>query len=175
MKKFFALVLFLFVPGSLPAADIGNLRVALEEDGVKLSFTLNGTFADEVIARIKSGLETSFRIKIRIDQDREFWFNRRVAERDLKLSCTYDNIASVYRVSKSLDGDVFESVVVDNDQEMKTAMSKINHLKILDNGHLEHNEEYILKVRGEILSRYVLLVVPWDIKTPWREKRFTFN
>ena len=175
MRGIWNLVLFLAIPAFSPAADVDHLRVALEEDGVHAGFTISDAFGSEVIERIKSGLETSFTVKIRIDQEREFWFNRRIVERELKLSCTYDNIAAVYRIRKSLDGDVFESVVVDTQQDMMTAMTKVNHLKVLDNRLLQHNADYILKVKGELLSRYILLVVPWDIDTPWREKRFTFN
>jgi len=175
MKSSLSIVLVLAAVTAVHAADIQNLQLALEEDGLRVGFTLTDTFTDEVMARIRSGLETTFTMRIRVDQEREFWFNRRIRQRLLTLSCSYENISRVYRVTKSLDGNVFESVVVETESQMKKAMSTITRLKIMDNVTLARNEDYIVKVKGELLNRYVLLVVPWDFDTPWREKRFTFN
>lgn len=175
MPKLCAMLVFLLSPAVSAGADIAGLQVALEEDGVRVSFSLSDAFHPEIVDRIKSGLETTFAVKIRIDQQREYWFNRRVEEWELRLTCTYDSVASAYRVSKAYQGHVYESLVVDTEAEMKTAMSQVSRLKVADNGMLRHDADYILKVKGELMSRYILLVVPWDIDTPWREKRFTFN
>ncbi len=175
MKSLWSAVIVLVLSSFAFSADVQNLNIALEEDGIHVGFALIDAFGDDVLAQIKSGLETTFTVKVRVDQDRELWFNRRIQERELRLSCIFDNVASAYRITKSLDGDVFESVVVDTDAEMRKAMTTVSRLKILDNNILKHNADYILRVKGELMSRYVLLVIPWDIDTPWREKHFTFN
>lgn len=175
MLRAWTLVVLLTLPASAGAADIGNVQVALEDDGVHLSFTLVDAFHHEVLERIRSGLETSFSCRIRIDQERELWFNRLIEEREVRLSCIYDSVGSSYHITKSSQGQVFDSLVVDTEPEMMAAMSRIDRLKIMDNGDLQRNADYVIKVKAELLSRYVLLVVPWDIDTPWREKRFTFN
>ncbi len=170
-----ATLLLLASPAFSNAADVADVQLALEENGVYASFALKDAFAEEVTARIRSGLETSFLIHVRLDRERGLWFDRQVNQREVRLSCTYDNLASVYHITKSLDGAVFESVVVDTETEMHESMSRVRKLKVVDNTALQHNTDYVLKVKADLLSRYVLLVVPWDIDTPWREKRFTFN
>lgn len=168
-------VLLLSFPSVAASADIADLQVVLGEGAVNVSFTLVDAFHEEILDRIRSGLETSFSLEIRIDQEREMWLNRNIREAELKISCARDKIGGVYRITKSLEGRVFESIQVETEVEMMTAMSSVRKLKILDNGTLQRDEEYVVKVKAELLSRYVLLVVPWDIDTPWREKRFTFN
>ena len=175
MRALPTLVMMLLAPVLACSADVRDLRVAMEEDGVHASFNVVDAFDEDIMARIMSGLETTFEVRVRIDEELELWFNRRVCERELRLSCTRDTLGSVYRITKSLDGNVFESLVLDNEEEMKRAMTVVDRLKVLDAGVLRRNADYQLKVKAELLSRYVLLVVPWDIDTPWRKKRFIFN
>ncbi|MEW6363003.1 MAG: DUF4390 domain-containing protein [Acidobacteriota bacterium] len=175
MKALPILGMMLLAPVLASSADVRNLQIAMEEDGVHVSFGLVDAFHEEIMARIRSGLETTFEVKIRVDEELELWFNRRVCERELRLSCTHDTPGSVYRVTKSLDGNVFESLVLDNEEDMKRAMTVVDRLKVLDAGVLRRNADYQLKVKAELLSRYVLLVIPWDIDTPWRKKKFIFN
>ncbi len=173
-----AAVVVLTVVGLLAAhpAEAETLRVRpLVRDGqVLVSFALEEGFTDEVRAVVQSGLRTTFTYTVELRLKVPAWVDRTIGP-PVVVSTTveYDNLTRRHTISRTLDGRIEESRVVEDEALVRQMMTTFERLPLFDTALLESNREYYVIVRAEARPRSGAAFWPWGGKTSGSGK-FTF-
>ncbi len=165
----------LCLAASSGAAEIQGLVAMVRSEGVVVSFTVSGAFDEEAIVRaIEAGLEVSFRYNVQLKEARGIWLDRKLAERRIRTTVTYDNLTKRYSLTRELDGVIDATEVVADPRDMKRFMTSFESLLLFDVSLMEPNEEYYVRVNATLRHRNLLLLIPWNVGAGWREAHFTY-
>lgn len=167
-----ALALSLAAP-TTALAD-GLRVVPLVRDGhVLVSCELADGFTDEVRAVIQSGLQTTFTYRIELRLKVPAWVDRTVASAVVSATVEYDNLTRRHTVTRTLDGRVEESRVLESEAEVRKWLTAFDRLPIFNTSTLEPNREYYLLVSAKARPRNAPSFWPWDT-APNGSAKFTF-
>ena len=165
--------LFMLMP-ALIAADLVRVRPLHRDDRILVSFELTDAFSEKVLASIRSGLPTTFSYEVELRRAIRFWFDRTVAATTLAASVRYDNLTRRYHLSRTQDGRVEASEVVENEERVRDAMTMFERLPLFSAMPLEANSEYYLRVSARTRPRGNWFVWPWSRATASGSAAFTF-
>ena len=153
-------------PGPPPPA-IAGLSVGRSDGQYTVSFRLESAFDDEVLGKIDSGLETEFDYRVEVIRRRKFWIDEHTVERRVLASTRYDSLSRQYSLVLKVDGEVERSSTTDKPEEMRRWMTEIQEIDLGPVSGFTPPEDFSVRVKSDLQSRFILLFIPWDRDTPW--------
>ncbi len=160
---FLASVQFLFPQADLLNARVKGLVIKNSDDFVTISFKVTGAFTDEIIEKIHSGIEISFKHVIKIYKKTPILFLRRtIAERVILTTVEYDTLKKQYFLKKTLDRKEVNTMVTDNLEEVEKWMTEFHHFKVGEISKIKGKKNYFLKVRTSLAPNFLLFFIPYD-------------
>jgi Domain of unknown function (DUF4390) len=155
-------------------AAIEDLIPLVRSDGIFVSFRAGGAFSEEVERAIRTGLEVKFRYNVELKRPRGIWPDGEVARRVITTTVSYDNLTKRYKLTREIDGKIDATEVVADAEAMMRFMTTFESLRLFDLSELEPNESYYVRVKGVLRERNLLLLIPWDVGTGWKQARFDY-
>ena len=155
-------------------ADIEDLVPVVRSDGIFVSFRAGGAFNEDIEQAIRTGLEVNFRYNVELKRPRRIWLDGQVARRVISARVTYDNLTKRYKLTREIDGKIDATEVVADAEAMRRFMTTFESLRLFELSELEPNDSYYVRVKGVMRERNLLLLIPWDVGTGWKEARFDY-
>lgn len=150
---------------------LSEVRVALEDGSVKVSFELLDAFSDETMERIRTGLPTGFVYQFRLDRDRKRWFDASLAARTLQVVAMYNAVTAEYLVNFKLDGELVESRVVRERLNLELALTRLAGVPIFDLESIDTPDRVLVRARADLGSKTGFLFLPTKVTTGWHRSR----
>jgi hypothetical protein len=157
-----------------PGAEIVELVPVVRSGGILVSLRAEGAFNHDIERAIETGLEVAFRYNIELKRVRGVWFDSRVDRREIRATVAYDNLTKRYQLTREIDGKIDTTDLVADAEAMRRFMTTFESLRLFELSQLEPNERYYLRAKGVMRERNLLLLVPWDVGTGWREAHFNY-
>ncbi len=153
-----------------PRARIEGVRVELAEQQVLLAFKLANAFDENLRRRIRSGLPTGIVFDFELVRARKGWFNKDVDSGTMQVVAMYNAVTREYLINYKHDGNLIESRVVREAEELRPAMTEFSGLPVFS---LENRggERLQVRVRAELGTRTLLFFIPTTLTTEWAESR----
>jgi hypothetical protein len=163
------------VCAAVPAVADTTLRVRplVRGSQVLVSFALEEGFTDQVREVVKSGLKTTFTYTVELRLKVPAWVDRTIGVAVVSTTVEYDNLTRRHTISRTLDGRMEESRVVDDEATVRQWMTNFERVALFDTKLLEENREYYVVVRAEARPRSGAAFWPWGGATSGSGK-FTF-
>ena len=169
------IVVFLLVHGSVFAqeARLTNITVSNTRDDLLLYLNLEGAFSEKLNNAILSGVPATFFFLTKLNQVRNIWVDREIADITVTHTIKYDNLKKKFNVRRSWKNNEVE--ITKSFSEAQKWMTEVNSLKIIPLRQLEKGQQYQLRIKAEVSKQtlpfylhYVLFFVSlWDIETDW--------
>ncbi|MFO7785733.1 MAG: DUF4390 domain-containing protein [Thermodesulfobacteriota bacterium] len=176
-KAIWLLIIFLFTVPGMPLhaqqARLSDIVVTNTEEHLLVYFTVEDCFTTDMIRAIESGLPTTFTFYVRLNERREFWWDRTVVEVKVRHTVRYDQLKNLYELRISEDED--EVVTVEDFEEAKRLMSEVVALEVVPLARLHKGTRYRLrmmaeleKIRLPLYLHYVFFFLSlWNFETDW--------
>lgn len=155
--------------GSSGKPDISDLSVALEERNLEVGFMLRGAFDDELIERIDAGLPSGFSFQFKLVRPMRFWFDNTLASSRLDVEASYNAVTREYQVNFKHNGKLTDSRVLTDRDELEEALTRVEAFSPFPLDGVAARKPVHLRVRAELGSRNLLLLIPTTIQTEWVE------
>ena len=155
------------------AAEILRVRPLVRDGQVLVSFALEQGFTDQVREVVKSGLRTTFTYTVELRMKVPAWVDRTIGTAVVSTTVEYDNLTRRHTVSRTLDGRMEESRVIEDEAIVRQLMTNFERLALFETKLLEENREYYVLVRAEARPRSGAAYWPWGGATSGSGK-FTF-
>lgn len=155
------------------SAETLRVRPMVRGGQVLVSFQLEQGFTDEVRAVVQSGLRTTFTYTVELKLKVPAWVDRTIGVAVVSTTVEYDNLTRRHTISRTLDGRMEESRVVEDEAVVRQLMTNFDRLPLFDTNLLEQNREYYVIVRAEARPRSGAAFWPWGGATSGSGK-FTF-
>ncbi len=170
----FAALLLGAVSAAGKGAVIEDLVPVVRIDGIFVSFRAGDAFDQEIEHAIETGLEVNFRYNVELKRPRGIWLDGQVARRVISVTVTYDNLTKRYKLGREIDGKIDVTEVVADAEAMRRFMTTFESLRLFELSALLPNDSYYVRVKGVMRERNLLLLIPWDVSTGWKESRFDY-
>ena len=155
-------------------AAIEDLVPVVRSDGIFVSFRAGEAFNQDIEHAIQTGLEVNFRYNVELKRPRGIWLDGQVARRVISATVTYDNLTKRYKLTREIDGKIDATEIVADAEAMRRFMTTFESLRLFELSALEPNDSYYVRVKGVMRERNLLLLIPWDVGTGWKEARFDY-
>jgi len=171
----FAAAFVALAAGRVSAQTSEGLRVIplVRDEQVLVSFTLNDGFTDEVRAAIQSGLKTTFTYAAELRLDVPGWVDRTMGTATATSSVEFDNLTRRYTLTRTIDGKVVETRVVEDERQVRQWLTVLHQLPLFKTWVLEANREYYVTVRATARPSNGSILWPFSSGTSAQAK-FTF-
>ena len=168
-------VLALLLLRALPvfAAELRDLQPTVVDGRVEVSFQLADAFDDGLMARIESGLPTSFVYDVELLRDRKRWWDDQVAAATLEVVAMYNAVSQEYLVNFKRDGKLVESRLARSRRELESAMTRFERVPLFATADLRGGPgaRFLLKARAELGTKTWLSFIPLHVETDWAQSR----
>ena len=155
---------------------ITDVRLAFDRQQVLLSFKLLGAFDDSFRKRVDSGLPTSFTFDFELQRSRKSWFDKAVDSGTLQVDAMYNAVTREYLINFKHDGDLVESRVVRDADELRSAMTEFTDFQVFSAEGKNRQQRFRVRVRAELRTRTIFFFIPSTVHTDWAETRkFRFS
>ena len=151
-------------------ARIVDLLTEVEEGKVLVSFALEGAVDEKLEQRIASGLATGIVFDFALVRVRKGWFNKNVKTGSLQVIVMYNAVSREYLVNYKHDGDLIESRLIRDLEELYAILTRIERLEIFSLAGLD-GEHLHVRVRAELGTRSILFFIPSIRATDWAESQ----
>ena len=173
LSIFMGLVLFLTGAAKAEEARITDIVVTNSSEDLLVYFTVTDCFTEDMKKAIDNGVSTVFTFLIRLDEVRDFWWDKEIADLRISHEIRYDNLKNVY-ILKLSSGDGKEIYVKDFDKARKL-MSEVAGYRVTSLKNLEKGVRYQIgimaeldKIRLPFYFHYVFFFLSlWDFETDW--------
>jgi hypothetical protein len=172
VRKIVILALFLAAASAVAAQGL-RIVPLVREGHVLISAQRPDGFTDDVRAAIRSGLKTTFTYTIDLRTPVAVWLDRTIESAVVSTSVQYDNLTRRHTVVRTLDGRVEEAQVIENEEDVRQLVTKLDRLPLFRTVNLEPNREYYVRVRAEVRPRNASFLWPWGSGRSAQAK-FTF-
>jgi hypothetical protein len=154
--------------GSAPPgpARVTGLTLAAEDQELVVGFNLVDLFGAELQERLDSGLPTSVVYEIELLR-RRTWFDKTLARGRLRMIAMWNALTREYLLNVKLDGELIESRVLRDRQELWQAMTRVERLELFDLRERPRDERLQLRVRAELGTTTTFLFIPRVVHTDW--------
>jgi hypothetical protein len=167
-------------PAHARQARLSDIVVTNTAEHLIVYFSVEDCFTAEMVRAIESGLQTTFTFYVQLDERRELWWDRNVAELEIRHTVRYDQLKKHYELRFS-EGDN-EVVTVQDFEDAKRLMSEVVALKVISLDRLEKGGRYQLemmaeldKIRLPLYLHYVFFFLSlWDFETDWYAVDFMY-
>jgi len=161
------LSLVLLTAGDAGTPEIAGLSVTEHSGHYQASFRLESAFDEELLSRIGSGMETTLVYQVEVLRRRRFWLDDRFGQFRIETVVRYDSLSGQYSLGLKLDGEVQRSSTTDRPEEMRLWMTEIRGIDLGPVTAFVPPEDFIVRVKSDIRTRFVLLFIPWGRDTGW--------
>jgi hypothetical protein len=156
-------------PPALAAADprLADLRVAVVDGSYLVDFNLVGAFGEDVQEQIDAGLPVTFRFRVEVLRKRALW-DHTLLEQELDVTVNFDSLTKQYRLTRTVDGTLVDSMVSEKTEEMQRWMTEVRAWK-LDPlpGDKPLEGQLFVRARGRLSPGFVLFFFPYTSGTGW--------
>lgn len=183
--RLFAAIIFALIvqhasTGLAAKAFLSDIVVTNTRDDLLVYFMVNNCFTAEMNTAIESGLNTAFTFFVKLYEKREFWLDRKIADREIRHSIKYDSLKRVYEVTISEENN--KAITVTSFEEAKKLMAEVVGLKVTPLSDLRKGGRYRLRMMAELdkielpyYLHYVLFFLSlWDFETDWYSVDFRY-
>ncbi|MCF8062481.1 MAG: DUF4390 domain-containing protein [Deltaproteobacteria bacterium] len=161
-------------------ARLSDIVVTNTAEHLIVYFSVEDCFTAEMVRAIESGLPTTFTFYVQLDERREFWWDRTVAELEVRHTVRYDQLKRHYELRFSEEDN--EVVTVQDFEDARRLMSEVAALKVIPLDRLEKGGRYQIrmmaeldKIRLPLYLHYVLFFLSlWDFETDWYAVDFRY-
>ncbi len=161
MKTLSAVALLLLCAPSAVSAQEIRVRPVARQGHIYVSFSMIDAYTDDVREAIQSGLPISFSYDIELRRAGSIWFDRTVAATVLAATVRYDNLARRYHVTRTQDGRLLGTEVLESEAAVREWLTSFDPLPLFTSRGLEVNSEYSLRVRARTSPRRGWAQWPW--------------
>ena len=176
LRRAFACALLLLAAQVLVAAAQAIHVTPLVRDGrVYVSFKLSDAFDNEDIrAAVHSGLTITFVYDVELRRGAALWLDRTLDAATVSAGVQYDNLARRYHVTLHADGRLEDSMVLEEESQVRRWLTEFQKLNLFSSDRLEPNAEYYVRVRARTTPRNTAFVWPWQGTDVAGLAKFTF-
>jgi hypothetical protein len=145
-------------------ASVGDIRVTpiVADRHVAASFTAPASFTEDARAVLQSGLLLTFTFTVDLRRPSGLWWDRTLGSVTVGSTGKFDNLTSVYQVSKFQDGHVFWSDRTMDLSEARGWMTSFERVPLALDDPLEPNADYYIHVRLRASPHRAFSLWPWS-------------
>jgi hypothetical protein len=165
-----SLLMALAVVAAVRAEESLRITPFISDNHVVVSFELDDAYNDAVREAIASGLRTTFTYELEL---RAFaWIDRTIGTTVVSTTDRYDNLTRRHTLTRTVDGRVEGVLVTEDDNVVKTWLTKWNRVPVADTATLDPARDYYVRVttRARPMGGSLLGLT----KTITSRARFTF-
>ncbi len=178
------LIALVSLPGAWCAwaqqARLSDIVVTNTEEHLLVYFSVEDCFTPDMNRAIESGLPATFTFLVHLYEKRDFWWDSKIAEMEVKHSIKYDQLKKRYEM-RLTERDQ-EVIFVQDFQEAKHLMSEVAALEVVPLHRLEKGGRYQLRMKAELdkirlplYLHYILFFLSlWDFETDWYAVDFLY-
>lgn len=148
-------------------ARLQDLGVEREGQRLLVSCRLTGAFDEPFQQRLQSGLPTPLVYRFVLERERRSWFDASVARSRLQVVAMYNAVTSEYLINFKHDGELVQSRVVRDVEELERAMTVIEDFPMFTLDERVKEDDYYVRGRAELGTRTVLAFIPRTLATGW--------
>ncbi len=160
-------------------ARLTDVIVTNTRDDLLAYLTVEGAFTPDMEAAIKSGVSTTFSFLVNLYRDRNWWLDKKIAEKTITHAIKYDNLKKKFRVQRSWEK---EPHITQSFSEAQKLMTEVDSLTIIPLAELTKGTTYQIQAKAELSKRtlplklhYVLFFISlWDFETDWYTINFVY-
>ncbi len=157
-------------------ARLSDLSVDLVEGRLEVSFRLSEAIDEELIERIETGLPSGFRYQFKLVRPVKNWFDNTLITSQLEAVAMYNAVTREYQVNYKQNGKLTNSRVLTDRKDLEAALTRFDRFTPFPIDEIKARKPVHLRVRAELGSRNLLLLIPTTIHTEWVEsERFTLG
>jgi hypothetical protein len=83
----------------------------------------------------------------------------------------YNAVTSEYLVNYKIDGELIESRVVRNQEDLERALTRFERIPIFDLEDVSSTDRMLVRVRADLGSKTGFLFLPMRVTTGWHRSR----
>jgi hypothetical protein len=177
----FLLICFSFVSiAHGEEATLSEIMVSTTGGDLSISFKVIDCFTEDMKAAIDNGIRTTFTFFVELNENRDYWWDRGIADVKASHEIQYDSLKKIYTIFMSEHAG--EPLVVSDFEKAKDAMSRISNLHVAKLTNLTKGERYQVRMMAELdkirlpfYLHYVFFFLSlWDFNTDWYTVDFIF-
>ncbi len=157
-------------------ARITDILVTTSARHVAVYARLVNCFTKKMESAILAGAPTTFTFLLELYQERENWFDKKIAGTVVKQTVKYDNVKKIFYITST---GVKQSSGFRDLESAKKAMSELDGAVIASVEDLQKNKTYYIKIKAKLDTvrlpmhmEYVLFFVSlWDFETDWHQQK----
>ena len=159
---------------------LNRITLANTNDDLLLHLTLEGSFTEKIKRSILDGSPASFVFIIRLNEIRDLWFDRKIADLTVVHTIHYENVKREFVVRRSWKNN--EAEITPSFEEAQQWMNQIESIKIIPLSRMDKGGQYQLLTRAEVskktlpwnLQNVLFFMSYWDETTDWYIIDFTY-
>jgi len=168
------------VPAMAENAKLTDIVVTNTRDDLLLYFTVTDCFTENMKKAIDNGVVTTFTFFVNLNEVRNWWWDKKIADLKVSHEIKYDSLKKVYEVNLSSQDD--KVVVAKDFDEAKRLMAEIVGLKVTELRNLHRGSRYQINMMAELDTiklpfyfHYVFFFLSlWDFETDWYSVDFKY-
>jgi hypothetical protein len=157
-------------------ARITDILVTNNASHVTVYARVMNCFTKKMESAILAGVPTTFTFLLELYQERENWFDKKIAGTVVKQTIKYDNVKKIFYV---ITTGVRQSSGFRDLESAKKAMAELNGAVVAPVNELQKNKTYYIKIKAKLDEvrlpmhmEYVLFFVSlWDFETDWHKQK----
>lgn len=157
-------------------ARITDILVTNNAGQVTVYARVMNCFTKKMESAILAGVPTTFTFLLELHQERENWFDKKIAGTVVKKTIKYDNVKKIFYVSstRAQQSSGFQDL-----ENAKKAMAELNGAAVAPIKDLKRSKSYYIKIKAKLDEmrlpmhmEYVLFFVSlWDFETDWYQQK----
>lgn len=167
-------------PAAASGPSLNRITLANTNDDLLLHLTLEGSFTEQIKRNVLDGAPTSFVFIIRLNETRDMWFDRNIADLTVVHTITWDGARRVFTVRRSWQGSTPETTA--SFEEAQQWMNQIENFKIIPLSRMTKGSRYQLLTKAQVsrktlpwnLHTVLFFMSYWDETTDWYSIDFTY-
>ncbi|MBW1721887.1 MAG: DUF4390 domain-containing protein [Deltaproteobacteria bacterium] len=175
-----ALLCFFPAPSQAQEARLSDIVLTNTRDHLLVYFAVEGCFTPEMEQAIENGIQTTFTFYIRLYEEKEWAWDRKIIDLEINHTVKYDNIKKVYTIRLAEQGD--RTLTVRDWDKAKKLMAEVVALKVIPLKQLQKGRQYKLKMMAQLdriklplyLHHLLFFLSLWDFETDWHEIDFQY-
>jgi hypothetical protein len=168
------------VPARAEDAKLTDIVVTNTRDHLLLYFTVTDCFTENMKKAIDNGVVTTFTFFVNLNEVRNWWWDKKIADLKVSHEIKYDSLKKVYEVKLSSKDD--KVVVAKDFDQAKRLMAEIVGLKVTELKNLHRGNRYQINMMAELDTiklpfyfHYVFFFLSlWDFETDWYSVDFRY-
>ena len=158
------------------AGESAEIKVTplVTEGRISASFAAPDAFNKDSRDIVQSGLLLTFTYVVEVRRPSTVWLDRTLGSETVAASAKFDNLTSLYQVTKQQDGRVTWSKSTAKDDEMRAWITQFEDVTVPVSEKLEPNADYYVRVRLQSHPHLRISLWPFSREDGAGRADFTF-